>query len=311
MSAGQTVVRLGLPKGRMQAEVLRLMGDAGLPVRADDRGYRPQVGSDPEQVIEGALNIAFEAKFLKPQNIVEMLATGSRDVGFAGADWVRELEADLVELMDTGLDPVKIVAAAPAYLTENGRLKADARPDGIKNARNSLVVASEYQGITKYWMTRNTPDAVFLRSYGATEVFPPEDADIIVDNCATGSTLKANGLVVLDEIMKSSTRLYASKAAMADPAKREAAESIVLLLTSVIEARTRVMVELNVGIERLQAVTDILPCLRSPTISPLDGGQAFAVRIAAPRAMLAHLIPEIKKRGGTDIVVTELSQLVP
>jgi ATP phosphoribosyltransferase len=299
---GDAVLELGLPKGRMQAEVLKLMADAGLPVKADDRGYRPVVGhSGDGDAGPYARAPRFDAKFLKPQNIVEMLDLGSRDLGFAGADWTRELGSSAAELLDTGLDPVRIVVAAPLTLLEGGKLPR----------RAGLRVASEYETIAREWMSRNAPDAVFVRSYGATEVFPPEDADVIVDNCATGSTLKANGLAIVDEIMKSSTRLYASRKAMADTAKREAAESTALLLRSVIDARKRVMIEVNVPASRLAELTAVLPFMKSPTVSPLKGGEAFAVRVAAPRSALAGLIPEIKRRGGSDIVVSELSQLVP
>ena len=95
-------LRLGLPKGRMEQGVLTLLGDAGIRIRPGARGYRPDV-SLPDT----------EAKILKPQNVVEMLALGSRDLGFAGADWVAELEADVVELLDTGLDPVQVVGRRP------------------------------------------------------------------------------------------------------------------------------------------------------------------------------------------------------
>ena len=121
--------RLGLPKGRMEQGVLTLLADAGIRVRPSARGYRPDV------TLPGA-----EAKLLKPQNIVEMLALGSRDVGFAGADWVAELEADVVELLDTGLDPVQLVAAAPVALLEGGRLPT-----------RRLIVASEYERLTRRW----------------------------------------------------------------------------------------------------------------------------------------------------------------
>jgi len=111
--------------------------------------------------------------------------------------------------------------------------------------------------------------------------------------------------------MTSSTRLYASKTAMEDKAKKEAADALVLLLKAVLEARRRVMLEVNVNAELLEELVAILPCLKSPTISPLDKGKAYAVRVAAPKESLAELIPEIKRCGGTDIVVTALSQLVP
>lgn len=304
MENSGALVRLGLPKGRMQTKVIQLMNDAGLPIAIDEREYRPKVGN-------GNPTILYEAKLLKPQNVVEMLASGSRDLGFAGADWVRELGVDLVELLDTGLDPVRIVAAAPEALAAKAGAVGTVKNAWLRACGRKPLIASEYENISASWIAEKMPEASFIRSYGATEVFPPEDADLIIDNCATGGTLRANGLVIVDTVMESSTRLYASRKAMENPATRQAAESLVLILKSVLEARRRVMLEVNVSQADLQAVIDILPCLRSPTLSPLEGGKAFAVRVAAPRNKLAELIPEIKRRGGTDIVVTQLVQLVP
>lgn len=283
-------VRLGLPKGRMHDGVLRLLGDAGIAVRTSARGYRPTVSLD-----------GFETKILKPQNIVEMLHHGSRDLGFAGHDWVVEKGAELVEVLDTRLDPVRIVAAAPRELVIDGALAPG----------RHWRVASEYERLTRDWFARADLDATFVRSFGATEVFPPEDADLIVDNTATGSTLRANGLEIVDVLLRSSTRLYAHPAAMDDPAKREVIEHVALLIRSVLEARARVMVEVNVGADDLQAVVDILPCMREPTIATLHQGGGHAVKAAVPRADLPGLIPRLKAAGATDIVVTALSQIVP
>jgi len=282
-------LKVALPKGRMQEGVFELLADAGLPVHGDDRDYRPNLAMD-----------GLEAKILKPRNIIEMLHAGTRDIGFAGSDWVEELDVELLELLDTGLDPVRLVAAAPTSILVDGRL-----PSG------KLLVASEYERITRKWIDSKGLDATFVRSYGATEVFPPDDADCVVDNTATGSTLRANGLSIVDEIERSTTRLYANPAAMDDPARRETAEAIVLLLQSVLNARGRVMLEINVPSERLEAVVEILPCMREPTISQLMAGAGYAVKVAAPRASLARLIPEIRKRGGTDIIVTEPTRIVP
>jgi ATP phosphoribosyltransferase len=310
MEIETTILRMGLPKGRMQPKVIELLGDAGLPVNVDEREYRPKVGNG-KSGLSVSKGTVYETKLLKPQNVVEMLESGSRDLGFAGADWVRELGADLVELLDTELDPVRIVVAAPEQLMRSlGNLPAAGEAWMSACGRNPII-ASEYENITKSWLRNNVPDARFIRSYGATEVFPPEDADLIVDNCATGGTLKANKLEIIDTVMTSSTRLYASKKAMDNPAKRESAMALVLLLRSVLEARRRVMLEVNVSADVLESVVKILPCLRAPTLSPLEGGKAFAVRVAAPRDQLADLIPEIKRRGGTDIVVMDLCQLVP
>jgi len=281
--------RLGLPKGRMETGVLTLLADAGIRVRPSARGYRPDVS------LPGA-----EAKLLKPQNIVEMLVLGSRDVGFAGADWVAELEADVVELLDTGLDPVQLVAAAPIALLESGRLPT-----------RRLVVASEYERLTRRWIAARGLCAEFVRSYGATEVFPPEDADVIVDNTATGATLEANGLSIVHVLMRSSTRLYANRAAFDDPARRRSIDDLVLLINSVLEARRRVMLEVNASAACLDAVVAVLPSMRQATVAPLFGNGGYAVKAAVPRELLPQVIPAVKAAGGTDVVVSTLSQIVP
>jgi ATP phosphoribosyltransferase len=288
-SPDQDPIHLAVPKGRIENGVASLLADAGIELRSGPRGYRPVMS------IEG-----FEVKLLKPQNIVEMLAAGSRDIGFAGADWVAEKEADLVELLDTGLDPVKVVAAAPESLLEDGRLPT-----------RHLVVASELGRLTSQWITDRGLDATLVHSYGATEVFPPEDADVIVDISATGETLAANGLVVFDELMDSSTRLFASRSALGSPAKKAAIDGLVLSIKSVLEARHRAMVELNVSPEELERVIEILPCMREPTIATLHGAAGLAVKAAVPRAELPALIPLLKTRGATDIVVSQLEQIVP
>ncbi|MFN8583230.1 MAG: ATP phosphoribosyltransferase, partial [Gemmatimonadaceae bacterium] len=281
--------RIGLPKGRMERAVMELMADAGIRVTPTARGYRPHVRL-PDA----------ETKFLKPQNILEMLMLGSRDVGFAGCDWMAELSAEVVDVLDTGLDQVELVAAAPVDLMENGRL-----PD------RRLVVASEYENLARAWIGRCGIDATFVRSYGATEVFPPEDADVIVDNTATGATLRANDLAVVDTLMRSSTHLYASPAAWADRMKRQRIEDLKLVLASVLEARRRVMVEVNASADCLDLVVAALPSMRQPTVSSLYGNGSYAVKAAVPRDVLPQVIPAIKAAGGTDIVVSVLSQIVP
>ncbi|MDP9493987.1 MAG: ATP phosphoribosyltransferase [Actinomycetota bacterium] len=283
------LIHLAVPKGRIEPGVTALLAAAGMELRAGPRGYRP-VLSVP----------GYEVKMLKPQNIVEMLAAGSRDVGFAGADWVAEQSADLVELLDTGLDPVRMVVAAPESLLVDGALPS-----------RHLVVASEYQRLTRNWIAKQGLDASFVHSYGATEVFPPEDADVIVDISATGETLAANGLVVVDELLRSSTRFYASSQSLDSPAKKTAIDGLVLSLRSVIEARDRAMVELNVSRDDLDSVIAILPSMREPTIASLHGGDGLAVKAAVPRSELPTLIPLLKERGATDIAVSRLEQIVP
>ncbi|MFW5966352.1 MAG: ATP phosphoribosyltransferase [Persicimonas sp.] len=284
------MLRLALPKGHMKTAVFELLSEAGIQIRHGSRNYRPTISID-----------GVEVKLLKPQNIVEMLHVGSRDIGFAGADWVAELDADLVELLDTGLDPVRLVAAAPrAMLREHGGL-----PD------RRLAVASEYERLTRRWIDNEGLDASFVKSFGATEVFPPEDADCIVDNSATGSTLEANDLEVIGELMDSSTRLYAHPGVLEVREKKKAVDRLVMVLRSVLHARERVMVEVNVTAEHLERIVEAIPAMREPTVSPLHSQSGYAVKAAVPREVLPSVIPELKAVGGTDIVVTSLAQIVP
>lgn len=282
-----SVLRLAIPKGRMHEGVIGVLREAGISVTTSSRGYRP------------AISLAnFEAKVLKPQNIVEMLAAGTRDLGFAGADWVAELGADVVEVLDLELDRVRIVAAAPRGVAERG-------------LRGPVRVASEFEALTRRWMVRRGLEGSFVRSFGATEVLPPEDADCIVDVTASGATLEANGLVIVDELMASSTRLFASRGAWEDAQSRRAIENFAMVLRSVLEARRRVMLEVNVPADRLREVVEVLPCMREPTISGLHACAGYAVKAAVPREMLPTVIPEIKARGGTDIVISPIAQVVP
>ncbi len=282
------VIRMALPKGRMFDQVVDLLKGAGISIRQSERGYRPTI-SLPNYI----------AKILKPRNVITMLDAGARDIGFAGADWIAETKTDLPELLDTGLNPVRLIVAAPHEILVDGKL-----PD------RHLVVASEYPVLTQGWIDANNLDAEVLTTHGATEVFPPEDADCIVDNTATGSTLRANGLAIIDEIMKSTTRVYASKNAVADPEIKEQLDIFVMLLDSVLKARERVMMDLNVAQDNLEQVVACLPSMRQPTVSPLSDSGWVAVRSAVPKKQLAEMVPRLKNAGACDIVITSAQQLI-
>jgi ATP phosphoribosyltransferase-like protein len=213
---------------------------------------------------------------------------------------VREKRADVVHLLDTGLDKVRIVAAAPVGF-----------PEAESYQGRQLVVATEYVQLAQDWIDEKGMNAKVIRSYGTTEVFPPEDADCIVDNTSTGETLKASGLQIIDDIMRSSTALFASQQAMANPELRGRIEDFVVLIQSVLDARDRVMIEVNVSRESLEAVAACLPSMRQPTVAALHGDAGFVVKSAVKRTDLPVLIPLIKAKGGTDIVVSTISNVIP
>ena len=284
----QNKLRIALPKGRMYDEIVSLLKGAGISLRNSERGYRPRL-SLPNS----------DAKILKPRNVISMLVANARDFGFAGADWIAEMGVELHEVLDTQLNPVSLVVAAPHEVLIDGALP-----------KRHLVIASEYPTTAAKWIKDNNLDAEVLTTYGATEVFPPEDADLIIDNTATGSTLRANGLVIIDEIMKSSTRLYASFEAMKNADKKQQIEDFAMLIEAVLEARKRVMMDLNVSKENLDAVLKCLPSMRQPTVSPLSDTGWYAVRSAVPRKALAEIIPQLKTCGACDIVTTSAEQLM-
>lgn len=281
-------LKLALPKGRMQAGVFELLAGAGIFLRHGSREYRPSLSLD-----------GFDVKILKPQAIVEMLHLGTRDLGFAGADWAAELGVELHDVLDTKLDRVRLVVAAPPELLVEGKLPA-----------RTLSIASEFTNLTQNWIRERGFDDQFVRSYGATEVFPPEDADCIADITSSGATLTANNLQIVETIHESSTRLFASPQAWADPDKRERIEGFAMLLRSVLDARGRVMIEMNVSGRDLEGLVALLPCMREPTVSPLHHEAGYAVKVAVPREQLPTLIPAIKAAGGTDIVAMEVAQIV-
>lgn len=256
MSSTNQKLRLVIPAGRLFDSVAELLSDAGVKLKSSGKDYRP-ASSDAR----------LEVKLLKATNIPKLVEYGAHDIGFSGLDWVRETSAEVTTLLDTGLRPVRIVAAAPL----------DSSPFAGRQDR-PLFVASEYEQLTREYMDSQGVPYRYVRTYGATEVFPPEDADLIVDNVSTGRTLAANRLAIIDEILSSSTLFLANSAALENTEKRVFIEELQMLLQSVLDARSRVLLDLNVSADRLDAVLRILPAMRSPTVQPLHGEDGLAVR---------------------------------
>ena len=281
-------LRILIPKGRIFENVAKLFSEAGIPVSLSDRTYRPNIGAE-----------WLDGKVMKPQNVGELLELGSHDAGFTGIDWIRETGADVVEVMDLGFDKVKIVAAVPTELDDRA----------LRGKK--LVVATEYVRLADAWLKSSGYDYRILRTYGATEVFPPDDADMIIDNTSTGQTLKDNGLRIVDTVLQSSTRFVASKAAMADPEKRGQIEELAMLFRAVLDGRDKVMLEMNVTKLRFPELVAGLPSMRSPTVAPLYGDDGYAVKIAVKKSEVPVLIPRLKKLGATDIVEYDLRKVVP
>ena len=206
-------LKFALPTGRLQGRLIELLLASGIKINLDSRNYRPLCGL-----------AGISVKCLKPQSIPASISLGSRDLGFCGADWAFECGGDLVELLNTEFNPVKIVVAAPKSLLINGKL-----PD------RPLVIASEYQRWPESYVRSKGLNAILLATRGTTEVLPPEDADLIIDNTATGTTLAANNLEIIEVLFESTTRLYANRLALEQREKRQKINFIVNALRSGLE----------------------------------------------------------------------------
>ena len=280
-------LKILLPKGRIYDNVVALFKGAGITITLPDRAYRPTVNQDD-----------LEAKVMKPQNIGKLLEFGAHDVGFTGRDWVLETGADVEEIMDLGFDRVRIVAAVPKELG-----------DSILESKR-IVVATEYEKIAQSWLEKKGFNYLTVRTYGATEVFPPDDADMIIDNTSTGRTLIENGLRIVDTIMTSATCMFASKEAMKDPFKKKKILELKMLFEAVLDARDRVMLEMNVAKNKFDSLVQGLPSMRSPTVSPLFGDDGFAVKIAVKKSEVPNLLPKLKSLGATDILEYDLRKVL-
>ena len=282
-------LRILIPKGRIYENVSRLFADAGYPIALADRTYRPSMGDA----------LWLSAKIMKPQNVGELLELGSHDAGFTGIDWIQESGADVEEIMDLGFDKVQVVAAIPAGIDEKA----------LKSRK--INVATEYINLAERWLQSGGWQYRLLRTYGATEVFPPDDADMMIDNTSSGQTLKDNGLKIIDSLMESSTRFVASKEAMANREKRSRIDELAMLFRAVMEGRSRVMLEMNIPKDKFEDIVATLPAMRSPTVAPLFGDDGYGVKIAVKKNEVSGIILNLKKAGATDIVEYELRKVVP
>ncbi len=285
-------LRMTIPKGRIQEKVLLLLEQIGLSFLANGRSYRP-VCSDP----------TLTTKMLKSQNIPSLVALGRHDCGFSGHDWIVEQQADVVELLDLKLDPVRIVAAMPEELLSEGDFR-------MVNYGRPLIVASEYRNLANTFIKANKLNAIFVQTFGATEALPPEDADIIIDNTSSGTTLKHNRLAIVDEIMHSTTRFVCNRAALEDKRKRKMLEEMTMLMRSALDAKNRVMLEMNVSRADFEKLVAHLPCMKAPTVSELFNGGGYAIKIALPTKDVRELKQRLVSMGARDILENKVDKIV-
>jgi ATP phosphoribosyltransferase len=290
------VLSLVLPKGSLEKATLELFDAADLTVRrSSDRDYHASI-DDPR---------VDKVRFLRPQEIPSYLERGLFDVGITGRDWIEETEANVASLGELKYSkatsrPVRVVLAVPAG--SPWQSAADL-PDGVR-------ISTEFPSLTRRFLDSRGVKAMVVPSYGATEAKVPDIVDAIVDLTETGSSLRRNGLRVLDTVVTSYTEFVANPGAYEDEGKRAAMEDIALLLRGAIQARGNVLLKLNVPAGQLEAVAAMLPAMSSPTITALARGQMNAVETVVPKAGVNTLIPALKAAGARDILEIPISKIV-
>jgi ATP phosphoribosyltransferase len=297
------MLRLVLPKGSLERATLELFASADLGViRSSSVDYRAAI-DDPR---------IDEVRILRPQEIPLYVAEGLFDIGITGRDWVEERGSEVTSLgvlrySKATANPIRVVLAVPMDSPVSS--VADLAGSG-QGASGALRVSTEYPELTRRYFAEHGVDAEVSLSYGATEAKVPDIADCVVEITETGGALRAAGLKIVETLLVSHTELIANPAAAKDPDKRHAMDQLFTLLEGSLEARGKVLVKLNVAASQLPEVIEVLPSLRSPTVSELFGGGGYAVETVVPKSEINVLIPALKDRGATDIIELALSKIV-
>jgi ATP phosphoribosyltransferase len=298
MTGGRRL-RLGIPKGSLEASTVQLFERAGYKIFVNSRSYFPTI-DDPE----------VECMLIRAQEMARYVADGVLDAGLTGMDWIAEHQlghpqetpvvpvADLVYAKQS-FGKVKWVLAAP-----------EDSPYRSVEDLNGRRIATELVRVTRHYFAQKGLEVDVEFSWGATEVKPPVLADAIVEATETGSTLRANRLRILDTVTESNTQLIATAAAMADEWKQTKISSLALLLKAAIEAQGRVGLMLNVRQTDLLSVLAILPALQRPTVSSLSDPEWVAVNTILEERTARDLIPRLKAAGGQGIVEYPLNKIV-
>jgi ATP phosphoribosyltransferase len=286
-------VKLGIPKGSLQEASLHLFRRAGYEITVNPRSYFPVIDDDE-----------IECMLIRAQEMARYVEDGILDAGLTGKDWILENDAQVVEVADLiyakqTFGKVRWVLAVP-----------DSSPFRTVQHLDGKVVATELVRVTERYLERNGVKAKVEFSWGATEVKPPVLADAIVEVTETGSSLRANGLRIIETVLESNTKFIAHRESWQDSWKRAKMETIVMLLKGAIEASGKVGLMLNVRREDLDKVLAVLPALKRPTISHLSDPDWVAVNTVIEEKTVREIIPRLKAANAQGLVEYPLNKIV-
>jgi len=289
----ERVLRLAIPAGSLQEATVALFRRAGYNLSPERRSYYLSV-DDPE----------LACTLIRAQEIPRYVQDGLMDAGLTGKDWILENDAAVVEVAELAYAkvtrrPVRWVLAVP----EGSAIRSVGDLEGKR-------IATEIVNITKRYLEERGVKANVEFSWGATEAKPPELADAIVDVTETGSSLRANGLRVIETLLESTPRLIASHAAWDDPWKKRKIEDLALMLNGALAADGKVGLMMNVRRADLNGVIAILPALKNPTISSLADDAWVAINTVVEESVVREIVPRLKQAGAQGIVEYPLNKII-
>jgi ATP phosphoribosyltransferase len=287
------ILKLGLPAGSLQEATANLFRKAGYKITYSSRSYYPVI-DDPE----------IHCTLIRAQEMARYVQDGSLDCGLTGYDWIVENGATVTELAElvfsrASRKPVRWVLAVPNDSPIH-------HPKDLEGKR----IATEVVNITRNWLATHGVTAQVEFSWGATEVKPPKLADAIVEVTETGSSLRANNLRIVCDILASTTRFIANPAAATDPWKREKMDDLVLMLKGAMAAEGKVGLMMNVRRVDVEKVLSVLPALQTPTESPLADPAWMALNTIIDEDIVRHIIPRLKAAGACGIVEYPLNKII-
>jgi ATP phosphoribosyltransferase len=297
-------IKFAIPKGSLQQATSEFFNKSGFKLGSMDRTYRPSI-NDPQ----------IEIKVLRPQEIPVFVSEGLQDIGITGEDWVKENRADVEILQNLEYGKIRLVIAVPKEIAQKDMNEymeyVWSQGKNFRVSTEYLNIASEYLKaqpnykkrfgnqdpilVTPWWKKGDNSRAKIFLSFGATEAKPPENSDCIMDVTETGTTLEANGLKIIDTVLRSAATLIANKKSLEDPEKREKIYDIVALLKGVVDGQKRIHIFVNVKKANLQTLLTELPALKNPTIAPLADDSWVSVNTVIEKDCLIELLPKIRK----------------
>ncbi|PLX99443.1 MAG: ATP phosphoribosyltransferase [Desulfuromonas sp.] len=287
-------LKLGIPKGSLENATIELFGKAGWKIKSTSRNYFP-TSDDPD----------LKCSLVRPQEMAKVLERGKLDVGIAGRDWVRENDSDVVEV---GEMVYSKVSRRPArWVLVVGPDSKVEKPEDLEGA----TISTELVGFTRRFFAERGVNVNVEFSWGATEAKILKGlCDAIVEVTETGSTIKANNLRIVDELMESVPVLIANKDAWDDPWKRTKIEQIYTLLQSALRAEGMVGLKLNAPGDKIDAITAVLPSLNRPTVAHLYRSDWVSIESILPESKVRSIVPELMKLGAEGIVEYPLNKII-